>query len=112
MRENPQLLPCIWAARRWLTAVALLCWCHLSQVGSQYLITGVFLEAATWTDGALALTDQMLNRLSTVRITWQVLGQHVRTYLLTHSPTLLALARSLSGVDCRTSPTAWSFRST
>lgn len=46
--------------------------------GSQYLITGVFLEAATWGDGALALTDQMLNRLPTVRITWLVTGSQVR----------------------------------
>ena len=46
--------------------------------GSQYLITGVFLEAATWENGALALTNQMLNRLPTVRITWLVEGSQVR----------------------------------
>merc|ERR1711871_1312178 len=42
--------------------------------GSQYLITDVFLEAATWEGGALALTNQMLNRMPTVRITWLVAG--------------------------------------
>jgi dynein heavy chain 1 len=42
--------------------------------GSQYLITGVFLEAAAWENGALALTNQMLNRMPTVKITWLVQG--------------------------------------
>ena len=46
--------------------------------GSQYLITGVFLEAAAWENGALALTNQMLNRMPTVKITWLVQGSQVR----------------------------------
>lgn len=46
--------------------------------GSQYLITGVFLEAATWENGALALTNQMLNRMPTVKITWLVQDSLVR----------------------------------
>ena len=46
--------------------------------GSQYLIKGVFLEAATWDNGALALTNQMLNRMPTVKITWLVQGSQVR----------------------------------
>ena len=46
--------------------------------GSQYLITNVFLEAATWENGALALTNQMLNRMPTVKITWLVRGSEVR----------------------------------
>ena len=38
----------------------------------------MFLEAAAWEDGALALTNEMLMRLPTVRITWLVKGTQVR----------------------------------
>jgi len=40
--------------------------------GSQYLVTGAFLEAAGWADGALALSNEMVQRMPTIRLTWLV----------------------------------------
>jgi len=41
-------------------------------VGSQYLVKDTFIEAAAWKNGALALSDNMLQRLPTIRFTWLV----------------------------------------
>lgn len=40
--------------------------------GSQYLIKNAFLEAAKWENGALALSEEMMTRLPTIRFSWIV----------------------------------------
>eukprot|EP01051_Picozoa_sp_SAG22_P008542 SAG22_NODE_657_length_8082_cov_7.277590_1_plen_178_part_00 len=42
--------------------------------GTEYLITGAFLEGAACVDGVLATSDDMIVRLPLVRITWVVTG--------------------------------------
>lgn len=45
--------------------------------GTQYLISGSFLEGAAWADGALATSDEMVVRLPLVRLTWVKQGTPV-----------------------------------